>query len=62
MSCWIFFCDTMRSNSFPFVLAPFRRSLCIFWRETQTKGLRARAPARPEVERGRKVREKTEFS
>ena len=27
----------MRSNSFPVVLAPFRRSLCLFWRETHTK-------------------------
>ena len=27
----------MRSNSFPFVLAPLRRSLRLFWRETHTK-------------------------
>ena len=50
----------MRSNSFPFVLAPLRRSLCLFLRETHTKGMRARSPARLEVEEGRKVREKTE--
>ena len=48
-----------RNNSFPFVLAPLRRSLCLFWRETHSKGLRARSPARPEVEEGRKVPEKT---
>ena len=50
----------MCSNSFPFVLAPLRRSPCLLWCETQTKGLRARSPARPEVEEGRKVQEKTE--
>ena len=38
--------------------APVRRSLCLFWRETQTKG--SRSPARPEVDEERKVREKTE--
>ena len=53
-------CDTMHSNSFPFVLVPLRRSLCLFWRETHTKGLRARSPARLEVEEGREVWEKTE--
>ena len=47
----------MRSNSFPFVLTPLRRSQ--FWRETHTKGLRVISPARPEVEEGRKVWEKT---
>ena len=31
------FCDTIRSNSFLFVLVPLRRSLCLFWRETHTK-------------------------
>ena len=31
------YCDTMLSHSFPFVLAPLRRSLCLFWRETHTK-------------------------
>ena len=40
----------MHSNSFPFVLAPLRRSLCLFWCETHTKGLRTRSHARPEVE------------
>ena len=50
----------MRSNSFPFVLAPLRRSLCLFWRETHTKVLRTRSPPRPEVQEGRQVREKTE--
>ena len=50
----------MRSNSFPFVLAPLRRSLCLFWCETHTKGLRTRSSARPKVEEGRKIREKTE--
>ena len=29
--------DMMRSNSFPFVLAPLRGSFCLFWRETHTK-------------------------
>ena len=50
----------MRSNSFPFVLAPLGRSLSLFWRETHTKGLRTRSSARPEVEEGNKVRGKTE--
>ena len=53
-------CDTMRCNSFPFVLVPLRRSLRLFWRETHTKGLRTRYPTRPEVEKGRKAWEKTE--
>ena len=51
-------CDMMHCNSFPFVLAPLRRSLCLFWRETHTKGLRTRSPTR--LEEGRKVQEKTE--
>ena len=50
----------MRSNSFPFVSATLRRSLCLFWRETYTKGLRARSPVGQEVEEDRKVPEKTE--
>ena len=50
----------MRSNSFPLVLAPLRRSLCLLWHETLTKGLRARFPTGPEVEEGRKVLKKTE--
>ena len=53
-------CDRMCSNSFPFVLAPLRWSLCLFWLETYTKGLRTRFPTRLEVEEGRNVREKTE--
>ena len=53
-------CDTMCSNSAPFVLALLRRSLCLFWCETHTKRLRTRSSARPEVKAGRKVREKTE--
>ena len=53
-------CDTMRSNSFSFVLAPFRRSLSVFGAKIHTKGLRVRSPARPEVEERRKVREQTE--
>ena len=44
----------MRSNSFPFVLVPLRRSLCLFWRKTHKKG------PRPEVEEGRKFWEKPE--
>ena len=39
--------------------APGRQSLCLFWRETQTKDLNSRSPARPEVEEERKVRQKT---
>ena len=50
----------MRSNSFPFVLAPLRRSLGLFWHETHTKGLRTRSPARLEMKEGRKVQKKTE--
>ena len=42
------------------VCAPGRQSLCQFWRETQTKGLSSRSPARPEVDKERKVREKRE--
>ena len=34
--------------------------ISLFWRETHTKGLRARSPARPEVDEGKKVPEKTE--
>ena len=41
---------------------PSRRSPCLFWRETQTKGLNSRSPTRPEVEVERKVREKTGVS
>ena len=37
-------CDTMRCISFPFVLAPFRRSLCLFWRENHTKDWRRDLP------------------
>ena len=33
----IVFCDTMHSNSFLFVLAPLRWSLCLFWHKTHTK-------------------------
>ena len=29
--------DTMRSNSFPFVLMLLRRSLRLFWRENHTR-------------------------
>ena len=47
-------CEKMRSDLFPFVLEPLRRSLCLFWGEIYTKGPRARSPARPEVEEGRK--------
>ena len=42
------------------VCAPVRESLCLLWRETHTKGLTARPPARPEVDEERKVPEKTE--
>ena len=35
-------------------------SLCLFWRESHTKGLSARSPLRPEVDEGREVPEKTE--
>ena len=36
--CWVCVC------------APVRRFLGLFWRETQTKGLRSRSPASPEVD------------
>ena len=42
--------------------APGRWSLCLFWRETQTKGLNSRSPTRLEVKEERKVQEKTEAS
>ena len=32
---------------------PVRGSLCLFWRETHTKGLHARLPTRPEEDEGR---------
>ena len=51
------YCDTMRSNSFPFVMTPHRRSLCLFWREIHTKGMRARSPTRPDAKEGMKVPE-----
>ena len=35
-----------------------RESLCLFWRETHTKGLRARSPTRPEEDEGRKIPER----
>ena len=47
--CWVCVC----------VRAPVKRSLCLFWRETQTKGLSSRSPARPEVDVERKGPEKT---
>ena len=34
-------------------LVPVRGFLCLFWRETHTKGLRARFPTRPEEDEGR---------
>ena len=37
---------------------PSRRSLCLFWRKAQTKGLSLRSPARPEMDEDRKVWEK----
>ena len=35
------------------VWVPVRGSLCLFWRETNTKGLRAIFPTRPEEDKGR---------
>ena len=32
-----YYCNTMRSNSFPFVLGPLGRSLCLCGHETHTK-------------------------
>ena len=40
------------------VWVPVRGSLCLFWRETHTKGLRARFPTSPEEDEGRKVPER----
>ena len=37
-----------------------RRSLCLFWREAQIKGLSSRSPTRPEVNKETKVPEKTQ--
>ena len=34
--------------------------LCLFWRKTHTKGLRARLPTRPEEDEERKVPESAE--
>ena len=36
------------------VWVPVREPLCLFWRETHTKGLRTRSPTRPEVKRERR--------
>ncbi len=36
---------------------PVRESLCLFWRESHTKGLHARFPTRPEEDEGKKVPE-----
>ena len=38
-----------------FLWVQVRESLCLFWRETHTKGLRARSPTRPEEDERRKV-------
>ena len=46
--CWVCVC------------ASVRRSLCLFWRETQTKGLSLISPARLEVDEERNVPEKTQ--
>ena len=53
-------CDTMWSFIVLGVYAPVRESLCLLWRETQTKGLSLRSPVRPEVDEERKVPERTE--
>ena len=47
-------------RSFLFVWVSVGESLCLFWHETHRKDQRARFPARPEVEEGRKVPEKIE--
>ena len=36
--------------------------LCLFWCETQAKGLSSKSPARPEVDKKRKVQEKRDVS
>ena len=41
-------------HSFLRVWVPFRGFLCLFWRETHTKGLCARFPTRPEEDEERK--------
>ena len=42
------------------VWVPVREFLCLLWCETHTKGLGTRSLARPEVDEGRKISEKTE--
>ena len=39
------------------VWVPFRETLCLFWREIHTKGLRVRSLTRSEEDEGRKVQE-----
>ena len=41
---------------------PVRGPLCLFWRETHTKGLCVRLPTKPEEDEGRKVPQTTEVS
>ena len=43
-----------------YMCALVRECLCLLWCETHIKGLTARPSARPEVEEGRKVPEKTQ--
>ena len=52
--CWSFLCGGGGDAR-----AGQRISLSVLARNTQTKGLRARSPARPEVDEERKVPEKT---
>ena len=54
------YCDTVLAFRCVGVCTPVREFLCLLLRETHTKGLRARSPARPEVEEGKNVPEKTE--
>ena len=62
---FVFFLNKIYWDSFLLMMwhhvggVPGRRSLSLFWRETQTKGLNSKSPVRPEVEEERKVREKT---
>ena len=38
---------------YSFLWVPVKGSLCLFWRKTRTKGLRARFPMRPEEDEGK---------
>ena len=53
-------CHTISPLCWVWACAPVRRYLCLFWCETQTKGLSSISPTRLEVDEETKVPERTE--